>query len=149
VSTEIMQLVDDFEQIVNASMRVPMTSRVMLDERRCLDLLDQMRVLVPEEIRQARRIQQDRERTLQDALEQSEKMTRQADERAERLVREHGLLRDAEQEAAQRVSTAQQLARQRREGADQYAADMLSRLDHLVAYDVQEVERGLETVGAE
>jgi len=149
MSAEIMQLVDDFEQIVNASVRVPMTSRVMLDERRCLDVLDQMRVLVPEEIRQARRIQQDRERTLQDALEQSEKLTRQAEERAERLIREHGLLAGAEQAVAQRAAAAQQQARQRREGADQYASDMLTRLAHLAAYDVEEVERGLETIGEE
>jgi vacuolar-type H+-ATPase subunit H len=149
MSAEIMQLVDDFEQIVNAAVRVPMTARVMLDERRCLDLLDQMRVLVPEEIRQARRIQQDRERTLQEALEQSEKLTRQAEDRAERLVRENGLLRQAEQAAAERAMAAQQQARQRREGADQYAADMLTRLAHLVAYDVQEVEGGLESIGEE
>lgn len=149
MSTEIMQLVDDFEQIVNAAVRVPMTARVMLDERRCLDVVDQMRVLVPEEIRQARRIQQDRERTLQDALEQSEKLTRQAEERAERLIREHGLLHTAEQAVAERAAAAQQQARQRREGADQYAADMLTRLAHLVAYDVEEVERGLESIGEE
>ncbi|HEV7216280.1 MAG TPA: hypothetical protein VGP33_14280 [Chloroflexota bacterium] len=149
MSAEIMQLVDDFEQIVNASVRVPMTSRVMLDERRCLDVLDQMRVLVPEEIRQARRIQQDRERTLQDALEQSEKLTRQAEERAERLIREHDLLAGAEQAVAQRAAAAQQQARLRREGADQYASDMLTRLAHLVAYDVEEVERGLESIGEE
>src|SRR5919201_1418820 len=66
VSTEVLQLLDDFEQLVNGAVPVPMSSRRMLDERRCLDLLDQMRVLVPEEIRQARRIQQDRERILTD-----------------------------------------------------------------------------------
>ncbi len=147
MAIEIMQLVDDFEQIVNAAVRVPLTARVMLDERRCLDLLDQMRVLVPEEIRQARRIQQDREHTLQQALEQSEKLTRQAEERAERMLRENGLLRDAEQAVAQRAMTAQQHVRQRREGADQYAADMVTRLGHLVAYDLQEVEGGLESIG--
>jgi hypothetical protein len=42
-----------------------------------------------------------------------------------------------------------QQARLRREGADQYASDMLTRLAHLVAYDVEEVERGLESIGEE
>jgi hypothetical protein len=82
-------------------------------------------------------------------LEQSEKLTRQAEDRAERLVRENGLLRQAEQAAAERAMAAQQQARQRREGADQYAADMLTRLAHLVAYDLQEVEGGLESIGEE
>lgn len=147
MSAEIMQLVDDFEQLVNAAVRVPMSARVMLDERHCLDLLDQMRVLVPEEIRQARRIQQDRERMLQEALEQSERLTRQAEERAERLIRERELLHAAEEAAARRLALAQQHARQRREGADQYAADMLTHLDHLISHDLQEVDRGLETIG--
>src|SRR6185437_3300550 len=147
MSAEILQLVDDFEQLVNAGVRVPMSARVMLDERKCLDLLDQMRVLVPEEIRQARRIQQDRGRTLQEALEQAERVTQQAEERAERLLRERGFLRDAESDAAQRVADANHAANERRAGADQYAADMLDRLERLVSADLREVGGGLEAIG--
>lgn len=149
MSTEIIQLVDDFEQLVNAGLRVPMSARVLLDERKCLDLLDQMRVLVPDEIRQARRIQQDRERTLQDALEQSERLAQQAEERTERLLREQGLLRSAEQAAAQRIADAQQQGNDRRAGADHYAAELLDRIERTLAYDLREVERGLDAIGLE
>jgi hypothetical protein len=149
MSAEILQLVDDFEQIVNAAVRVPMSSRVLLDERRCLDLLDQMRVLVPEEIRQARRVQQDRERTLREALEESERLARQADEEADRLVLERGMLQAAEHAAAQRVAEAQREAAQRRSGADQYAQDLLTRIETLVQASLSEVERGLDAIGLE
>ena len=147
MSAEILQLADDLEQVINAAVRVPMSARVMLDERKCLDLLDQMRVLVPEEIRQARRIQQDRERTLNEALEQSERLSRQAEEEADRLIQERGMLRAAEQAAAQRIAEAQQEAGQRRAGADRYAADVLDRLQSLVESNLSEVDRGLEAVG--
>lgn len=149
MSTEILQLVDDFEQLVNAGVRVPMSARVVVDERKCLDLLDQMRVLVPEEIRQARRIAQDRERTLQEALEQAERVTQQVEERAERLLHERGYLRDAESAAAQRVADANHAAGERRAGADQYAADMLDRLERMIAADLREVEGGLDAIGVE
>lgn len=149
MADDLMQLVDDFEQVVNAAMRVPMSNRVVLDERRCLDLLDQMRVLVPEEIRQARRIQQDRERTLKQALERSEQITRSAETRAERLLQEQGLTREADQFAAQRLADAQQEAAARRSGADQYIADVLTRLERLATSSLAEVEAGLEAIGAE
>lgn len=122
-------LVDRLEAVVNSGWRMPMTSRVQIDERDVLDVLDLMRTTVPEEIKQARRINQEREKILAQAQTEANRLVTQAQERVERLVSEDNVLQLAEQRARDIVARAEQDAEEVRRGADDYALDMLDRLE--------------------
>lgn len=122
-------LVDRLEAVVNSGWRMPMTSRVQIDERDVLDVLDLMRTTVPEEIKQARRINQEREKILAQAQTEANRLVTQAQERVERLVSEDNVLQLAEQRARDIVTRAEQDAEEVRRGADDYALDMLDRLE--------------------
>jgi cell division septum initiation protein DivIVA len=126
---DILMLVDRLEAVVNSGWRMPMTSRVQIDERDVLDVLDLMRTTVPEEIKQARRINQEREKILAQAQTEANRLVSQAQERVERLVSEDNILQVAEQRAHDIVARAQDDAEEVRRGADEYALDMLDRLD--------------------
>lgn len=126
---DILMLVDRLEAVVNSGWRMPMTSRVQIDERDVLDVLDLMRTTVPEEIKQARRINQEREKILAQAQTEANRLVSQAQERVERLVSEDSVLQVAEQRAHDIVARAQEDAAEVRRGADEYALDMLDRLD--------------------
>ncbi len=126
---DILMLVDRLEAVVNSGWRMPMTSRVQIDERDVLDVLDLMRTTVPEEIKQARRINQEREKILAQAQTEANRLVSQAQERVERLVSEDSVLQVAEQRAHDIVARAQEDAADVRRGADEYALDMLDRLD--------------------
>jgi len=96
---DILMLVDRLEAVVNSGWRMPMTSRVQIDERDVLDVLDLMRTTVPEEIKQARRINQEREKMLAQAQTEANRLVSQAQDRVERLVSEDSVLQVAEQRA--------------------------------------------------
>src|SRR5919199_6865079 len=49
-------LLDQLEEVLSSGTRVPLSSRTLVDEQEVLDILDQIRVAVPEEIKAARRI---------------------------------------------------------------------------------------------
>jgi cell division septum initiation protein DivIVA len=126
---DILMLVDRLEAVVNSGWRMPMTSRVQIDERDVLDVLDLMRTTVPEEIKQARRVNQEREKILAQAQTEANRLVSQAQERVERLVSQDSVLQVAEQRAHDIVTRAQEDAEDVRRGADEYALDMLDRLD--------------------
>ena len=126
---DILMLVDRLEAVVNSGWRMPMTSRVQIDERDVLDVLDLMRTTVPEEIKQARRINQEREKMLAQAQTEANRLVSQAQDRVERLVSEDSVLQVAEQRAHDIVARAQEDAADVRRGADDYALDMLDRLE--------------------
>jgi cell division septum initiation protein DivIVA len=124
-----MMLVDRLEAIVNGGFRWPMTGKVQVDEREVLDVLDLMRTTVPEEIKQARRINQEREKILQQAQTEANRLVSQAQERVERMVSADSVRQAAEDRARELIEEAQRDAEEVRRGADGYALDMLTRLD--------------------
>src|SRR5947209_2119222 len=115
---DILMLVDRLEAVINSGWRMPMTSRVQIDERDVLDVLDLMRTTVPEEIKQARRVNQEREKILAQAQTEANRLVSQAQERVERLVSEDNILQVAEQRAHDIVLRAQDDAEEVRRGAD-------------------------------
>lgn len=122
-------LVDRLEAVINGGWRMPMTTRVQIDEREALDVLDLMRTTVPEEIKQARRVSQEREKILAQAQTEANRLVAQAQERAQRLLAEDNISAAAEEHARELVSQARREADEIRREADQYAMDLLDRLD--------------------
>jgi hypothetical protein len=106
-----------------------MSNKVMIDEREALDVLDLMRNTVPEEIKQARRINQESAKILAQAQTEATRVVTQAQERAQRTLAQDNVHVMAEERALEIVQQAQQEAEEVRQGADQYALDMLDRLD--------------------
>ena len=48
---DILQLIDRLEELFNESKAIPLTRNVMVDEDRMLDIIDQMRIAIPEEVK--------------------------------------------------------------------------------------------------
>lgn len=126
---DILMLVDRLEAVINGGQRIPMTDRVVIDEREALDVLDLMRTTVPEEIKQARRVNQDREKILAQAQTEANRVMAQAQERAERVLAEDSIRQEAAARAREIVEQARREGAEVRDGADQYAMDVLARLD--------------------
>lgn len=129
---DILMLVDRLEAVINGGFRPPMSSKVMIDEREALDVLDLMRTAIPDEIKQARRTNQEREKILAQAQTEANRVVTQAQERVERMMTEDNLRLVAEERARETVDQARHEAEEIRQGADDYALDMLDRLNDQV-----------------
>ena len=64
---DIQHLVDRLEEILNDSKQIPLTTNLMVDEDRIYRLVDQMRSAIPQEIKQAGRVNAERDRILAQA----------------------------------------------------------------------------------
>ena len=69
---DLEYLIDRLEELLDRGTRVPMTTRVVIDENEYLRLIDQMRISVPQEIKNARQVEAEREARLATAQEQAE-----------------------------------------------------------------------------
>jgi cell division septum initiation protein DivIVA len=127
---DVLQLIDRLEQVVSAGTRLPLSSRVIIDEQEFLDVIDQLRVTVPEEIKQARRFSQERDRVLAQAESEAEKIIQAAQERATVLLQENEIVRMADDEAKRVVAEADRYAEDLKRGADQYTFEVLSGLEN-------------------
>src|SRR5512142_2782588 len=144
IAIDILYLVDRLEALLSKGWRVPMTSKTMIDEDEFLDIVDQMRIAIPEEIKLAKKMQADRERVLAQTQEEAARILALAKEDAARLVNEHAVVRAAEERADQIGMQAKADADTVRQGADAYATQVLGDIQGRLELISQQVA-GLQT----
>ncbi len=144
IAIDILYLVDRLEALLSKGWRVPMTSKTMIDEDEFLDIVDQMRIAIPEEIKLAKKMQQDRERVLAQTQEEAARILALAKEDAARLVNEHAVVRSAQERADQVQMQAKADADTIRQGADAYAKEVLGEIQGRLEVISQQVA-GLQT----
>lgn len=149
VAIELHMLVDRLEALLIEGRTVPFSDMVLVDRERCFDLLNQMRTSVPEEIKKAQRIQQERDRIIAQANEEAERIVALARERRTQMVAEHEIVRLAQEEADRILAEAQREAEELRAGADAYVYEVLKQLEGELVALLRTVRNGLETLRKE
>jgi len=139
---DILYLIDRLENLIASSRKMPLVSQILVKETDIFSIIDQMRVSIPDEIKQARRIIQDKERILAQAREESE-----------RALKREGLLRSAEARSREILRLADEKAEQIKVEADAYVAETLRALrDHLASIEMDvgrsilSIEKGLASL---
>jgi vacuolar-type H+-ATPase subunit H len=136
--------VDKLEELLGQGWRVPIVNKALIDEDEFLRLIDQMRISMPQEIKQAQQIQQDREQIIAQAQERAEHIVTLAKDQADRLVGEHELLKRAQTEREAILDQAQKEAEEAKAQADNYALDVLEDLQHKLESFQITVRNGIE-----
>ncbi len=138
-----MFLVERLESILANGKRLPLTNNVVVDQVAALDLIDQLRVAVPEEVHAAKRINSQGERIIENAQQEAERIVARAQEQAAFLIDERGLTQAAEEESRRIVAEAEGEGEEVRRGADEYAAAVLIGLEGDVVRTLQSIKKGI------
>jgi len=146
---DILHLVDRLEEVVKGSTQVPFSGIRLVDERHIWPLLDQMRISIPEEVRRAERTIREKDRTMAQAQEETERIIALARGEAAQLTAEHIVVQAAEERTSVIRVQAEQDAESIRAGADDYAFDVLCNLEQELKRSLTIIENGLETIQVE
>ena len=98
---------------------------------------------VPEEVRAAKRINEETERIVERAQEEAERILARAQEQAAFLIEERELTRAAEVRSQEIIAQGQHEADEIRRGADEYAQSVLVKLEGALIKELQSIKRGL------
>jgi hypothetical protein len=140
---DIIFLVERLESLIANGKPLPLTKNVIIDREAALNLIDELRVAVPEEVRAAKRINSEGERIIDKAQEEAERIVARAQEQAAFLIDERGLTQMAEDESRRIIAQADQDADDVRRGADDYAVAVLDGLQADVANTLRSIEKGI------
>ncbi len=161
---DILYLIDRLDNLIASSRRMPLVNQIMLKEDEILSIIDQMRTSIPEEVKQARRIMQEKERILSLAQEEASNLLARAREETEHAMQREGLLHAAEErsqelirQAARRseemVRQAEEDAERLKDDADAYVVETLRAIrEHLLGVEtdigrtIMSIERGLDAM---
>ena len=143
---DILHLIDRLETLITESFHLPFTSNVIVQEDAFLDIIDQMRVSIPEEVKLAKRTEAERERLLLQAQEEADRLVAMAREKTKSLADEHELVEYAEQRAKEIEAEAYRQAEEILADADEYIVNQLSELEEQLMKTLTIVRNGLRHV---
>ena len=143
---DILHLIDRLEELFNESKPFPLTHNVMVDEDKMLDIIDQMRIAIPEEVKKAQQLLAQRDRVMAQAQEEANRTVEIARQKADELVHRDMIVVEAQRRAEQIVGQARADAEATRRDADDYVVDALNHLQEELEKLTNQVRNGIRTV---
>jgi hypothetical protein len=143
---DILHLIDRLEELFNQSKPFPLTRNVMVDEDKMLDIIDQMRIAIPEEVKKAQQILAQKDRVMAQAQEEANRTVELARQKADDLVHRDLIVVEAQRRAEQIVGQARLDAEATRREADNYVVDALTHLQNELERLSNQVRNGIHTV---
>ncbi len=143
---DILHLIDRLEELFNESRAIPFTHNVVVDEEKMLDLIDQMRVAIPEEMKKAQQVMTQHDRILAQAQEEANRTLALAREKGEQLLERDSIVQNAQSFAEQRATDIIAEADKTRIEADQYVINTLTHLEFELERYLNQVHNGIQSV---
>ncbi len=163
-----IEILDELENLIGASRRLPFSSSVVINEEDALDLVDRARLGLPQEVVEAHHTLVDSERIIHAAEDEAEtllagaqaqaaetvalaraeaeRLVVEAQARAAQLVSESEVVRTARERADELTTQAQVAATAVQKEADAYAREVMEELDGHLTKALTTVRKGLETL---
>jgi vacuolar-type H+-ATPase subunit H len=135
---EILSILEALEDVVERSISLPLSGRSLVDKEELLELIKEIRLKLPDDIKQAKWVKEERQRILLEAQKEANNIIQEAESKISSLVDEHEITRKAYEQANEIISNAQKNAREIRLGAREYADSILNKVEQILK-DTQDV----------
>ena len=142
----IHEAIDRLEYVIAHSRQIPLTRTVVVDQEEVLACIDELRLSLPDEIKQARWTLQEQQRLLSEAQAEAARTVSKAGERAQTMIGQHDLVKRAEKQAEAMLREASAKAEETRRAADRYASDVMQSLEAQLLRTVATVKKGVEAL---
>ncbi|NLK37385.1 MAG: ATPase [Epulopiscium sp.] len=122
----VLQLLDELEEILDNSRAVPFSNKVSVDKEEIYDIIGEIRLKLPNELKQSKWVIEERNKILIDAQKEADEIVKNAEVRMSRMVDESEVTRQAYEQAALIIESAKKTSKEMRLGAMEYAEGILA-----------------------
>lgn len=126
---EIFTLLETLEDIMEKSRNVPFSTKCVVDRDEILEIVKEIRLKLPDEIKQAKWIKEERQRILVEAQNEANDIIKQAENRIISMIDEHEITRKAYEKKVEIIETANEMSREIKSGTEEYADGVLAGIE--------------------
>lgn len=136
---EIFTLLENLEDILDAGTKVPFSSKVMVDREELQEILEDIRLKLPDELKQAKWVKEERQRIIQDAQKEALDIKKDAESQIITMIDDHEITRQAYAQKEEIVENANRVSKEISMGTKEYADEILERLEDILKETLQVV----------
>ena len=126
---EIFTILESIEDILEKSKGVPFSNKVLVDKEENLEQISELRLKLPEELKQAKWIKEERQRILVEAQKEADDIVKEAENRIISMIDEHEITKKAYEKKAEIIETANEMSREISKGTKDYADNVLNGIE--------------------
>ncbi len=126
---EGMEMLDQLEDIIESSRPVPMVGKALIDKDELMDIIQDLRLKMPDDLKQAKWIKGERQRILLEAQKEATAIIKSAEDKIISMINENEITKKAQEAAEQIIKNAEKRAKEIRLGTRQYVDDSLAETE--------------------
>lgn len=136
---EIFTLLETLEEALEKSRTVPFSDKCIVDKEEFFEIIKEIRIKLPDELKQAKWVKEERARIIVEAKKEADDIVKEAENRIISMIDEHEITRKAYEQKAQIIETANEMSREISKGTKDYADNLLEKIEAVL-------EEALKTV---
>ncbi len=137
---EILSVLETLEDLVEKSVSVPFSGKCLVDKEEILEIIKEVRLKLPDDIKQAKWVKEERQRILMEAQKEAGNLVKDAENKISSLVDEHEITKKAYEQANEIISSAQKNAREIRLGTKEYADSVLNKVEEILSDTIEVIK---------
>jgi len=141
---ECLRLIEELQDMINSGSKILFSNKVLIDQEKALEIIDKLLRSLPDDIKIAQKITEDRQRILIEAQKESEIILKEAKDHIDSLVNQEEITKKAREKSDQILNFAKQTAREIRTAANDYADDVLEELEQHITKVLETLKAGRE-----
>ncbi len=126
---EIFTLLETLEDMLEKSRNLPFSSKCVLDKEEVLEIIKEIRLKLPDELKQAKWVKEERQRILVEAQKEADDIIKEAENRIISMIDEHEITRKAYEKKVEIIETANEMSREISKGTKDYADNVLAGIE--------------------
>ena len=126
---EIFTLLETLEEMLENSKSIPFSNKGIIDKEEMLEIIKEIRLKLPEELKQAKWVKEERQRILVEAQKEADDIVKEAENRIISMIDEHEITRKAYEQKAEIIETANEMSREISKGTKDYADSILGNIE--------------------
>lgn len=141
-----LELLDELEEIIDKGAGVPFSGRCILERDELMDIVQELKLKLPDDLKQAKWIKEERQRILQEAQAEADDIIKAANEKGISMINEHEITQQAIEQARQIIDKANSDAAAIADSAYGYADDLLETVEKVSVASMKELEQCISIV---
>ena len=122
---EISEIIDKLEEKIDKAMNIPFVNRSLMDKEELLADIEDIRLQLPEELKQARWVKEERKKIISEAQQEAESIIKSAEEKTIQMVQEHEITKKAYERATGMIDSAKENAQETKKQTLEYCDEIL------------------------
>ena len=140
---DIDTLLVNIEDILEKSKKIPFINKKIVNEKEIYDIIEEIRLKMPDELKQAKWIKEERQRILLEAQKEADGIVKEAENRIIAMIDEHEITRKAYEQKNEIIETANEMSREISKGTKDYADNLLADTEATLNQTIENLQKNV------